>query len=203
MLLKDTKGEIMSILKKIIASMLLVAFGASVAMAAPAPHKKKKQIMSGQYLTAVEAAAFVQKHKKDTLFVDVRTPAEIEYVGYSYLMDNNIPVHFKNFHKWSEKKHRYSDTPKNKNFVQDVKKALHAKGLNKDSKIVLMCRSGSRSAYAANKLYKAGYKNVYTVVDGFEGGKDKKHHQRSVNGWKNTAPANTWGYKNDKTKMYF
>jgi len=51
-------------------------------------------------------------------------------------------------------------------------------------------------------MYKAGYKNVYTVEDGFEGAKDRKHHHRVVNGWKNTAPASTWGYKLDKAKMY-
>jgi len=192
----------MKLFHKIIAALMVVALGTSVVMAAPTPHKKKKQTPQGLYLTAKEAAVFVQKHKSNTLFVDVRTPAEVEYVGYSYLMDKNIPVHFVNFTKWNKKKHRFSDTPKNKHFVADVQKALKAKGLGKDANIVMMCRSGSRSAYATRLMAKAGYKNVYTVVDGFEGGKDKKYHQRSVNGWKNTAPANTWGYKLVKDKMY-
>lgn len=192
----------MKFFHKIVAAMALVALTATLSVAAPTPKSKKKQTMSGKYLTAKEAASLIAKHGKTSLFIDVRTPAEVEYVGYSYLMDANVPWHLKDFSKWNAKKKRFSDTPLNKNFVSDVKKVLKAKGLNKNSNIVLMCRSGARSAKASNAMFKAGYKNVYTIVDGFEGGKDKKHKQRTVNGWKNSAPANTWGYKLDKNKMY-
>ncbi len=191
----------MNKLSKLFAMIMIAMLSVNV-MAADKPHSKKKQTPQNLYLKASEVPAFLKNHNK-TLFVDVRTPAEVEYVGYSYLMDNNIPVHFVNFKKWNKKKKRYSDTPKNKHFVADIKKALKAKGLSKSDNIVLMCRSGSRSAYAAKKLFKKGYKNVYTVVDGFEGGKDKKYKQRSVSGWKLTAPKNTWGYKLVKEKMYF
>jgi len=190
----------MKTLSKLIAFVMIAMLSVNV-MAADMPTKKKKQTPQNLYLKAAEVPAFLEKNKK-VLFVDVRTPAEVEYVGYSYLMDNNIPVHFVNFKKWNPKKKRFSDSPKNKHFVADVENALKAKGLTKSDTLVMMCRSGSRSAYAAKKLFKAGYKNVYTVVDGFEGGKDKKFKQRSVSGWKLTAPKNTWGYKLDKTKMY-
>jgi len=190
----------MNKLSKLFAMIMIAMLSVNV-MAADKPHSKKKQTPQNLYLKASEVPAFLKNHHK-TLFVDVRTPAEVEYVGYSYLMDNNIPVHFVNFKKWNKKKKRYSDTPKNKNFVADIAKALKAKGLSKSDNIVLMCRSGSRSAYGSKKLFKAGYKNVYTVIDGFEGGKDKKYKQRSVSGWKLTAPKDTWGYKLDRTKMY-
>jgi rhodanese-related sulfurtransferase len=190
----------MKTLSKLFALIIVAMLSVNV-MAADKPTKTKKQTPQGLYLTASEVPAFIKKHK-NTLFVDVRTPAEVEYVGYSYLMDNNIPVHFVNFKKWNKKKKRFSDSPLNKHFVSDVKKALKAKGLTKSDNIIMMCRSGSRSAYATKKMFKAGYKNVYTVVDGFEGGKDKKYHQRTVDGWKLTAPKNTWGYKLVKSKMY-
>jgi rhodanese-related sulfurtransferase len=190
----------MKTLSKLFALVMIAMLSVNV-MAADKPTKKKKQTPQNLYLTAAETPAFIKEHK-NTLFVDVRTPAEVEYVVYTYLMDNNIPVHFVNFKKWNPKKKRFSDTPKNKNFVADVEKALKAKGLSKADNIIVMCRSGSRSAYAAKKLFKKGYKNVYSVVDGFEGGKDKKYHQRSVNGWKLTAPKDTWGYKLNKAKMY-
>jgi rhodanese-related sulfurtransferase len=48
----------------------------------------------------------------------------------------------------------------------------------------------------------AGFKNVYSVVDGFEGDKAKDGPQkgeRVVNGWKNKGQP--WGYKLDKAKL--
>ena len=38
-----------------------------------------------------------------------------------------------------------------------------------DDTIVAMCRSGGRSAFAINMLAKAGFVNVYNIIDGFEG----------------------------------
>jgi rhodanese-related sulfurtransferase len=35
--------------------------------------------------------------------------------------------------------------------------------------ICVMCRSGGRSAIAVNMLAKAGFKNVYQIIDGMEG----------------------------------
>ena len=191
----------MKTLSKLFAIVMIAMLSVNV-MAADKPHNKKKQTPQGLYLKSTEVPGFLKKHN-NVLFVDVRTPAEVEYVGYSYLIDYNIPIHFVNFKKWNKKKSRFSDTPKNKNFDADVAKALKAKGLSKKDTIIFICRSGSRSAYVAKKLFKKGYKSVYTVVDGFEGGKSKDHKQRTVSGWKNNAPANTWGYKLDKSKMYF
>jgi rhodanese-related sulfurtransferase len=72
--------------------------------------------------------------------------------------------------------------------------------------LLLMCRSGNRSASAVNLLAKAGYKNVYNIYDGFEGDKvqDEASYfngQRMVNGWKNSG--NPWTYKGDQSLMYF
>jgi rhodanese-related sulfurtransferase len=66
-----------------------------------------------------------------------------------------------------------------------------------------MCRSGDRSAGAANLMIKAGYKNVYSIADGFEGdiAKDGAHKgERAVNGWKNAGLP--WTYKMNKKVMY-
>jgi rhodanese-related sulfurtransferase len=85
-----------------------------------------------------------------------------------------------------------------------VEKLLARKGLSKESTVVVMCRSGSRSAKAANLLAQAGYKNVYTVTDGFEGdtAKEGAHKgERVVNGWKNSGLP--WSYKLNKEKMYW
>src|SRR5262249_3836600 len=91
----------------------------------------------------------------------------------------------------------------NSDFVTEVRRRLHEKGLGPANPIVLICRSGDRSAAAANLLAQAGLKNVYSVVDGFEGDLAKegpKAGQRVVNGWKNAGLP--WSYNLDRKKMY-
>jgi rhodanese-related sulfurtransferase len=91
----------------------------------------------------------------------------------------------------------------NPDFLPEVRHRLTEKGLGPDSPIVLICRSGDRSAAAANLLAEAGFKNVYSVVDGYEGDvatEGPKAGQRVVNGWKNAGLP--WSYKLDRAKMY-
>ena len=67
-----------------------------------------------------------------------------------------------------------------------------------------MCRSGNRSAKAADLLAKAGYTKVYNQVEGYEGDKAKEGDtkgKRTVNGWKNAGLP--WNYHLDKDVMYF
>ncbi|HGZ70955.1 MAG TPA: sulfurtransferase [Nitratifractor sp.] len=188
-------------LSKRLAAAAIAAIFVTGAFAADTPKNKKRQTKAGLYVDSKEAVEFINKNKDKIVFIDVRTRPEVEYVGYADLMDKNIPWHFKNWEKWNEKKHRFADEPKNANFVADVEAAVKAKGLTKEDAIVLlMCRSGSRSAKAANALFDAGFKQPYSLVDGFEGGKSKKTKHRTVSGWKNAG--NPWTYKLVKEKMY-
>ncbi len=189
----------MKLFQKIIATIMLVAFSVSLSSAAPAPTNKKKVTPQGQYLTAKEAYDVIKKNPSKVLFIDVRTQYELEYVGFTTMIDKNIPIVFKTDKKWDKKKNRFARLS-NKNFVADVEKAMKAKGLTKKDHIIFMCRSGSRSVYTTKLMAKAGYMNVSTVVDGFEGGKDKVTKHRTKNGWKNAGKP--WTYKLDKTKMY-
>jgi rhodanese-related sulfurtransferase len=80
---------------------------------------------------------------------------------------------------------------------------LEQSGFNKESTILLMCRSGTRSSKAASLLNKLGYSKAYTVVDGYEGDKVKEGEykdQRLVNGWKNANLP--WTYKLPEEKVY-
>ncbi len=168
--------------------------------AAEVPAKKKKQTPQGLYLTAKEAYEMVKADPGKVLFVDTRTPEELYFVGYTPMIDKNIPIAYVDYTKIKEKKGKAKfASVMNPKFVQQIEEALKAKGLGKDDKIILICRSGSRSAKAAKILDKAGYKNVYTVVDGFEGDKDKTTHKRTVNGWKNAGLP--WTYKFHKEKF--
>ncbi len=51
----------------------------------------------------------------------------------------------------------------------DFTKIISNKIKDKNISILLICRSGVRSLYAANLLENHGYKNCYNIEDGFEG----------------------------------
>lgn len=189
---------------------LYPAFCLALGMALPAAYAvdattvpKIKQTKLGQYLSAEEAARFVAKDPAATLFLDVRTPAEVAFVGMPTPADANVPyVVEPEFPVWDAERSTLK-LELNPDFVPEVRRRLTAKRLTPDNNVVLICRSGDRSALAANLLAEAGYKHVYSVVDGFEGdlAKDGPNAgRRVVNGWKNAGLA--WSYKLDKAKMY-
>ncbi len=163
---------------------------------------KKKQTKLGLYMTAEQAYKHVDANMDKTLFVDIRTPSELNYLGAATVMDVHIPAVFMDTTGWNDKKHRYN-RKKNDNFVSDMDAALKKKGLTKSDTVILMCRSGKRSATAANTLADNGYTKVYTVVDGYEGDKVKEGEnkgKRMKNGWKNSGLP--WTYSLDKDYMY-
>jgi rhodanese-related sulfurtransferase len=163
----------------------------------------KKQTKLGLYMTAGQAYDHIMNNMDKTLFIDTRTPSELNYLGAATVMDAHVPLVFMDTRGWDDKKHRYLRA-KNKNFVADVEARLKKKGLTKDDTVILMCRSGKRSATAVNMLADAGFTHAYSVVDGYEGdksraGKDKG--KRTVNGWRNAGLP--WTYSLDKDYMYF
>ncbi len=163
----------------------------------------KKQTTLGLYFTATEAYKYTMDNMDKTLFVDIRTPSELNYLGATTVMDYHVPFVLMDIQSWNSKKHRYKRS-NNANFVADVDKALAKKGLTKSDTVILICRSGKRTATAANLLAKNGYKKVYTIVDGYEGGKAKKGEnkgKRVVDGWKNSGLP--WTYSLDGDLMYY
>lgn len=164
---------------------------------------EKKQTRLGLYMTATQAYAHVIDNMDKTLFIDTRTPSEVNYLGAASVMDAHVPLVTMDTSGWNDKKHRYLRKD-NKNFVAGIDAQLKKKGLTRDDTVILMCRSGKRSAKAANMLAEAGYTKVYSVVDGYEGDKAKEGDskgKRTVNGWKNSNLP--WTYSLDKDLMYF
>lgn len=53
-----------------------------------------------------------------------------------------------------------------------------------DTTLVLLCRSGKRSASAAEALTKAGFARVFNIAEGFEGDLDKNGQRGRVDGWR-------------------
>ncbi len=165
---------------------------------------EKKQTKAGLYLNAEETYDLMQKESGKALFIDVRTRSEVAWLGMPNIADANIPFKFiDKKYQWDEKRKNFKLKP-NPDFVSSVTALLLKKGLTKNDKIIVMCRSGKRSAKAADALTTAGFNQVISVIDGFEGDKASsgpKKGQRVVNGWKNSDLP--WSYTLDKSKMYF
>lgn len=148
-----------------------------------------QQTTLGLYLKPAEAMALKQQLGAGLLFVDVRTRAEIAWVGAPTAMDANIPFVRGNYGEWDAKRSFFKMEP-NEDFVKTVDTLASQRQLRRDSPIVVMCRSGPRGALAANALAAAGYTRVYNLLDGFEGetadsGPESSH--RVLNGWKNSG----------------
>ena len=128
----------------------------------------------------------------------MRTPEELYFLGYPNAIDINIPTAYIDYSKLKEKKNKvkYAST-KNEKLLAQFDAALKKKGLTKEDNIIVMCRSGHRSAKVAKILDGAGYKKVYSIDQGFEGDKDKEKH-RTVNGWKNAGLPYTYKLNKDK-----
>ena len=156
------------------------------------------------YLTPREAYEMKMANPDGVLMVDVRTRGELKYIGMAETIDANIPVRFlREDFAWSDKSRTFR-TRKNLAFVEAMERLLEARGLERNAPIILMCQSGSRAPIGARLLHEAGFAEVYTQYQGFEGFKAKQgpdKGKRVVNGWKNADLP--WSYKLDPDKMYF
>ncbi|MBN8454430.1 rhodanese-like domain-containing protein [Accumulibacter sp.] len=157
------------------------------------------------YLTPQQAHETKKKDPKGVAFFDIRTRVEAVYVGMPTDVDALVPYveHQEMMTDWDEKRHMYKLEP-NQDFIPELERRLNEKGLTRNSPIILICRSGDRSAKAADRLLDAGYTKVYSVAEGVEGDTAKggpTDGQRVVNGWKNARLP--WTYRLDKAKMYF
>jgi rhodanese-related sulfurtransferase len=166
-----------------------------VSVAADRQLPKGKQTTLGLYVTAVQAYEKWKAAPDQVKVIDVRTPEEYAFIGHPE-MAWNIPFAFVTYQR-KDGKTEYGQKM-NSDFVAEVKTIA-----GPTDTLLLFCRSGDRSAMAVNNLAVAGFKNVYTIIDGFEGDKvtDPEsvfYGKRMRNGWKNSAP---WVYDIDPEKI--
>jgi len=105
------------------------------------------------YKADIDSKTAYEMQKNGVLLVDVRTKPEFKNSRAKNSI--NIPVF-------------YAQNGKrvfNKSFLNEIYAALN-QDLNK--KIILICRSGSRTKLAANILAYQGFKNVYNIKTGFQ-----------------------------------
>lgn len=105
----------------------------------------------------------------DAILVDVRTAEERKFVGH-------VP----------ESKHVAWLTglslSRNPRFVKELESKA-----GKAQAILLLCRSGKRSAAAAEAATKAGFAQVFNVLEGFEGDLDEQQRRGGFNGWRHAG----------------
>ena len=118
-----------------------------------------------KHLKPLEANDFLHR-TPDAVFIDCRSEMEYLFVGHPA---GSIHVPWNDGPDWEINPH----------FVGQVKKVA---SMNRP--VVLICRSGQRSVAAGVELEKAGFKEVYNVLDGFEGPLDDHHHRGTVAGWR-------------------
>lgn len=98
--------------------------------------------------------------------VDVRTAEELKFVGH---VQGSVHV------AWQTGPAMI----KNPRFLRE----LENKG-GRDKVLVLLCRSGKRSAAAAAAAAAAGFSQVFNVLEGFEGDLDQHQQRGDSGGWR-------------------
>ena len=124
---------------------------------------KKLGVPYAGALLPAEAHQLMQGGAK---LVDVRTKPELQYVGK---VPGSIAV------EWQT----YPGNRENPEFLGEL-----AASVSKDTPVMFLCRSGARSHAAAEAATRAGWKEAYNVLEGFEGDKDAEQHRSTVGGWR-------------------
>jgi rhodanese-related sulfurtransferase len=157
---------------------------------------KGKQTALGLYITAKDAYEMWKAEPEKVMILDVRTPEEYLFVGHPP-MAWKIPIAAQTY-AWDAEKGQFP-----MKLLPDFVARVSEVAKPTDT-ILVTCRSGGRSAIAVNMLAKAGFTNVYNIVDGMEGDTVEDpasvfHGQRMKNGWKNSGAP--WTYALSPERM--
>ncbi|RYF27358.1 MAG: rhodanese-like domain-containing protein [Comamonadaceae bacterium] len=106
----------------------------------------------------------------EALLIDVRSGEERKFVGH---VPGTLHV------AWATG----TALTRNPRFVRELEAAI-AKAAGAGAPVLLLCRSGKRSALAAQAAAKAGLDNVFHVLEGFEGEIDAHGQRGHADGWR-------------------
>lgn|ERR1035437_5579651 len=126
---------------------------------------EKKLPYAGALLPA-EASAILLADS-DARLVDVRTQAELDWVGR---VPGALTI------EWNS----WPGGERNPRFIEQLKSAAPSG----QAPIMFMCRSGARSHNAAIAATQSGCANCFNVLEGFEGDKDENGHRNKLGGWR-------------------
>jgi rhodanese-related sulfurtransferase len=130
---------------------------------AAAERAKKMSLPYAGAVLPAEAHALMGRGAK---LVDVRTKPELLYVGK---IPGAVAV------EWQT----YPGNRPNPEFLGEL-----AAAVGKEEPVMFICRSGARSHAAAEAATRAGWREAYNILEGFEGDKDAEQHRGTVGGWR-------------------
>jgi rhodanese-related sulfurtransferase len=130
-------------------------------------HQRGASLPYAGAVTPDEAFQLLQGDAK-VLLIDVRTNAERDWVGQVKINPGQLHAIQWNLYP----------TLKNPDFLSEL-----ATIATKETNLLFLCRTGGRSASAAQLATEQGYKHCYNILEGFEGDKDQQGHRKTVNGW--------------------
>ncbi len=105
-------------------------------------------------------------YNQKALLIDIRTNEELTFVGR---VPNVLHI------PWATG----TALTRNPRFIKELEKKA-----SKTEVILLLCRSGRRSALAAEVATKAGFTQVFNVLEGFEGNLDNNGQRGRLGGWR-------------------
>ena len=110
-----------------------------------------------------------------TLLIDIRSSMEYLFVGHP-VGAVHVP--------WIDE----PDWEVNPHFVAEIRKLMLGGVVCEADDgcvpVILICRSGKRSAEAGKVLLEAGLTSIYHIDEGFEGELNDAHQRSSVGGWR-------------------
>lgn len=113
-----------------------------------------------------EEAYFILQHAPAAKLVDVRTRAELDWVGR---IPGAVEI------EWLI----YPGNQMNGHFLNQLQQRVDPESL-----VMFICRNGNRSHAAATVAAQSGFPDCYNVLEGFEGDKDAAGHRNSKSGWR-------------------
>jgi rhodanese-related sulfurtransferase len=115
-------------------------------------------------IAPIDAWALIESGR--AVLVDVRSAEERKFVGY---VADSVHV------PWATG----TSLTRNPRFLRE----LEAK-VARDDVVLLLCRSGKRSALAAEAATRIGFTNAFNVLEGFEGDLDGAGRRGTTGGWR-------------------
>ena len=119
-------------------------------------------------LTPDEACA-VWQNAPGAKLVDVRTRAELEWVGR---VPGAVEIEWNN----------WPGGERNPHFLAQLRHQVDPEAV-----VLFLCRSGGRSHHAAVLAQQAGYTACYNVLEGFEGDRDAHGQRGRIGGWRHAG----------------
>lgn len=136
-------------------------------------------------VTPWRAYELKEVHGRRVLLLDVRSLAEVAFVGAPDMVDAVVPLAELAQPLQADPARGDLRLVPNAHFEDVARAWVAALGGDDQTPLLILCRSGDRARQAAHRLHAAGFTDVSVIDGGFEGtlGRDGRRH----GGWKDAG----------------